>query len=79
VSKDENMGSKIIRALHATGPVKQEALWMIADNICKEISALKSCLITHRPEFCMVQLHELQEQAYRLRNHLTRETPAPTE
>ena len=76
--KDGDLGDKIIRALNAAGPVKQEVLWAIADNICKDISALKSCLITHKPEFCMVQLHDLQEQAYKLRNHLKRETPAPT-
>ena len=78
MSKDENVGEKVLRALHAAGPVKQEVLWMIADNLCKEISALKSCLITHKPEFCMVQLHELQEKAYQLRNHLKREAPEPT-
>lgn len=79
MSKDGDLESKIVRALHAKGPVKQEALWIIADDLCRDIGALKSCLITHKPEFCMVQLQELQEQAYKLRNHLTRETPSPSE
>lgn len=78
MTKDGDIGDKIVRALRATGPVKQEALWIIADDLCRDIGALKSCLITHKPEFCMVQLQKLQDQAYKLRNHLTRDMPEPT-
>lgn len=75
--KEDVLGDQIIKALGATGPVRAEILWMIADDLCKDISTLKGCLLTKKPAFCMVHLDEMQDRAYKLRNHLRRGTPEP--
>jgi hypothetical protein len=75
---EDILTDKIIKALGAVGPVRSELLWMIADDLCRDISTLKGCLLTKKPAFCMVQLDEMQDRAYKLRNHLKRDKPEPT-